>query len=49
MLNRQYNQVYQYQKNDLTKYANLEKQIINLKNDIDEIKNLLLGLKNGSN
>jgi hypothetical protein len=36
-------------KNDLTKYENLEKQIVDLKDDINEIKTLLRGLKNGSN
>jgi hypothetical protein len=36
-------------KNDLVKYANLEKQIVDLKDDINEIKNLLQSLKNGSN
>jgi anaerobic ribonucleoside-triphosphate reductase len=36
-------------KNNLTKYENLEKQIVDLKDDIDEIKTLLRGLKNGSN
>jgi hypothetical protein len=36
-------------KNDFGKYETLENQIIDLKADITEIKNLLIGLKNGSN
>ena len=35
-------------KNNQIMYVNLEKQIVELKDDINEIKNLLRGLKNGS-
>lgn len=35
-------------KNDVIKYENLENKIMDLKNDIDEIKALLRGLSNGS-